>query len=721
MRDIALKVVMVETADPIFAVIPLVAATLLLAVTVFVAVRDYRNRGHVVAGRIAWPLAFIAYLVFIAVWCARGWLEARIAASDLAIWSAVQFACGVATFARQPFFVWVESLQRPAAEGLRAARDVVALVCVSIASALIIDIAWSGTFGEIPVRYVEFTAVLFASFGLIAYALGQRTGILMCLIPIAAAGFGVAQYFVVQLKGAAILPSDLLALGTAAAVAGAYDFILTPQIFYVLCAAGVCVCALSFVWPGHMPSRRAAVVNAVVNVAVGAALLFAGAEVYQAVKVDEVLGFTYDRWQPIETYRSCGFAPSFLSVLQDFEIPVPDGYSREGAEELQDDLVAQYDAGLGAIPERQVAQAQFEQIKPTVITVMNETFTDLSLYEGLRDAGYEGPRGYKSLTGTLQRGTLMSSVMGGGTANTEFEFLTGNSSAFIGFGKYPYQLYDLSGIDSLAAQFSELGYGTTAMHPQLPTNYNRSSVYPELGFDEFLSIDDFGEVENYHAGARDKATYDKVLELLAQDDAPQFIFDLTMQNHSGYDPGTVPAEDVVRYTPNGVSDEALLGQLDTYLACIEMSDKDLMYFIDRLRELSRPVVLVFFGDHQPSIAAGFNDATYPNEDPFAHEIRTYESTYMVWANYEVAGAPLDVNSEVGAAQLAAQVLYRIGAPLSDYQKAQLVLDQQVPSMSLLGYRGADGLRYALDAESPYKEAVNQMATLQYVNFARKVQ
>lgn len=193
---------------------------------------------------------------------------------------------------------------------------------------------------------------------------------------------------------------------------------------------------------------------------------------------------------------------------------MPEGYTSEGAQALEDDLAAQFDMGMGVAPERLAACEQFEQVRPTVIAVMNETFTDLSLYEGLRAAGYTGPEGYNSLTGTLMRGTLMASVMGGGTANTEFEFLTGNSSAFIGFGKYPYQLYDLSGVDSLASQFAGLGYATTAMHPQLPSNYNRSSVYPELGFGEFLSIDDFGEVESYHAGARDKATYDKILELL---------------------------------------------------------------------------------------------------------------------------------------------------------------------------------------------------------------
>lgn len=713
---------MTETVDPAFAVIPLTFALALVALAGAVAFYRVKRLGKKrSAGQVAWPLAFACYLVFIAVWCGRGWLDAQIGAVDLAVWSAVQFACGALTIARRPLLAWLESLGRPASEGLRAVRDLVVVMGVSVVSALLIDMAWSDTFGSIPVRYVECTALVFMAFACVAYALGQRTGLLVCLVPVAAVGFGVAQHFVLRLKGAAILPSDLLSLGTAAAVAGAYDFVLTQNIFYVLCVAGICVCALSFVWPGHAASRRARVVNVVANTVVGLALAAGVLNTFQTVKIEEALGFAYDRWQPIETYRSYGFVPGFISLLQDFAIPVPEGYSREAAEELQADLAAEYDAGLGAAPERQAAQAQFEQIKPTVITVMNETFTDLSLYEGLREAGYVGPKGYNSLAGTLQRGTLMASVVGGGTANTEFEFLTGNSSAFIGFGKYPYQLYDLSSVDSLASQFAGLGYVTTAMHPQLPSNYNRSSVYPELGFGEFLSIEDFGEAETYHSGVRDKVTYDKILELLAREDAPQFIFDLTMQNHSGYDPGTVPAEDVVRYTPAGVTDEALLGQLDTYLACIEMSDNDLMYFIDRLRELSRPVVLVFFGDHQPNIAGGLNDAMYPNEDPFAHEMRTYESTYLVWANYEVAGAPLDVRAEAGASQLAAQVLYRIGAPLSDYQKAQLVLDAQVPSVNLLGYRGADGLRYALEAESPYQAALNQMATLQYENFARKVQ
>lgn len=301
------------------------------------------------------------------------------------------------------------------------------------------------------------------------------------------------------------------------------------------------------------------------------------------------------------------------------------------------DLAAQFDETLGVAPGRQAAVDQFEEIKPTVIAVMNETFTDLSIYDAIREAGYEGPQFYNSLEGTLQRGPLMVSVVGGGTANTEFEFLTGNSSAFIGTGKYPYQLYDLSGVDSLVEQMESMGYRTTAMHPQNPVNWKRSTVYEQLGFNEFLSMEDFADAPVYHSGATDASTYDKVIELLEQDTSPQFIFDVTMQNHSGYGEGTVPSEDVVRLDVAGIDDPAILSELGVYLACINKSDEDLAYFIDRLKGMDRPVALVFFGDHQPGFSGTLADALYGDAPMLDREFKKHESTYAVWTNYDVAG------------------------------------------------------------------------------------
>lgn len=345
----------------------------------------------------------------------------------------------------------------------------------------------------------------------------------------------------------------------------------------------------------------------------------------------------------------------------------------------------------------------------------------MSIYNEIREAGYEGPQFYNSLSNTLQRGTLMVSVLGGGTANTEFEFLTGNSSAFIGSGKYPYQLYDLSTSDSLAKQLSEAGYVATAMHPQNPVNWKRSTVYTQLGFDDFLSQEDFEGAPWYHSGVTDAATYDKILELLEQDDSPQFIFDVTMQNHGGYAEGTVPYEDMVNLSIPGVEDEGQLANLGVYLACIEHSDSDLEYFIQKLEELERPVVLVFFGDHQPNVSTALEYALNVNADPFEKQITKYESTYLVWTNYEVAGASLDTTRETSSSDLAAEVFYKIGAPLTDRQKADMMLSRSVSAMNSFGYRGTDGLRYELDGDSLYNETLIQIQSIQYLKFGSKVQ
>ena len=692
---------MEHTAAPILAIVPAAAALVLMRLVARCA-RERRLPPRRVVAELCWPVAFAGYLLFMAYWCARGWIDGRVGALGVALWSIVQLACGVVALRRRDVLGAIECLPPRRARQVRFVRDVCVLCGVACASAWLVDAAWLGASYAVPVASFAFTVLVLLMGALVLYALGQRSGALACLVPIAAAGFGVGQYFVVELKGAAVLPGDLLSLGTAAAVAGA------------------CVCACAFVAPSHSRacrrSRRMAV-----NLAAAAVLAAGLAGAFATVSVERVLGFTYDHLQPIETYRRYGFVPGFTALLQDVPIPEPEGYTDGDAQALQDELAATFDVGLGMRADRVAAVAQFEELRPSVVVVMNETFTDLSRYEGLREAGYEGPRSFCSLPDALRRGTLMASVVGGGTANTEFEFLTGNSMAFIGMGKYPYQIYDLSGVASLPHQFAALGYDTTAMHPQDRENYDRDTVYPALGFETFLAQEAFADAPWYHAGVRDRATYDKVLELLEGGDAPQFIFDLTMQNHSGYEADTVPAQDVVRYEPAGVADEELLDELGVYAACIRTSDEDLAYFIERLRGLERPVVLVFFGDHQPSMAPVLNDALYPGEDAFAHEMRTYESSYLVWANYEVAGAGFSPDAEVGASQLAAQVLYDIGAPLSAYQKAQLVLGEQVAAVNLLGYRGADGSRYALEDRSPYRAAIEEMQTLQYLNFGRMVQ
>ncbi|MFQ7392591.1 MAG: sulfatase-like hydrolase/transferase [Collinsella aerofaciens] len=540
----------------------------------------------------------------------------------------------------------------------------------------------------------------------------------MALVPVVCCILGIAGHFVITFKGEAILPSDILALGTAMEVSEGYEFTFTAGIVTSLALLEISLGLLSLIRPRKLRTPTHIFPAIAANLCAFLLVTVVGLSGFSSIDLERALNFGFDRWQPITTYTSQGFITSFTEMVNELPIEKPEDYTPDEAQSIEQELAAAYDSTYGSSEQRAAAVAQFNEIKPTIVAVMNESFSDLSCFEQLQAAGYTGPAFYNSLPDTLVRGTMLASVTGGGTANSEFEFLTGATTAFVGLGKIPYQLYQMNGVNSLAKDLKELGYTATAMHPQNPVNYHRDKIYQQLGFGDFLSIGDFEGAPCYHAGVCDYATYDKILDLLRTDEAPQFIFDVTMQNHGGYDYGTVPAEELTNYWVEGAS-EGANSALNTYLTCINASDRDLEYFINELRNIGRPVVLVFFGDHQPSAATTLNDELYPQEDTASHAFRIYQSTYFVWANYEIAGnTELNVYDTVGANEIAAITLNKIGAPLTDYQKALLATRSDVPTINVAGYLGADGLRYDLASEdSPYASTVDKLLRMQYLEFA----
>lgn len=673
--------------------------------------------------------------VFRALWCATLLIPLGVVAAWIAnqllvnegnsLWILSYSALGAAAVA-----LLVEPLvsglinQTDVATGTVACicRDIIIIAAVAILSFVSLEIACNETFYRIPANSFGFSVGLLASILLSLYLLGQRHGGAMVLVPVACCILGIAEHFVMTFKGEAILPSDILALGTAMEVSEGYEFTFTAGIVTSLALLEISLGLLSLIRPRKL-STPAHVLPAIAgNLCAFLLLSVISLLGFSSIDLEQALNFGFDRWQPICTYVSQGFITSFTEMVNELPIEKPEGYTPDEAKNIEQELVAAYDSTYGSSEQRAAAVAQFNEIKPTVIAVMNESFTDLSCFEQLKAAGYFGPNFYNSLPDTLVRGTMLASVTGGGTANSEFEFLTGATTAFVGVGKIPYQLYQMSDVDSLAKDLKELGYVATAMHPQNPVNYHRDKIYQQLGFGEFLSIDGFGDAPYYHNGVCDYVTYDKILELLRTDERPQFIFDVTMQNHGGYEIGSVPAEELTNYWVEGAS-ENTNAMLNTYLTCINASDRDLEYFINELRNIGRPVVLVFFGDHQPSAATTLNDELYPQEDTASHAFRIYQSTYFVWANYEIAGnTELNVYDTVGANEIAAITLNKIGAPLTDYQKALLATRSDVPTINVAGYLGADGLRYDLESEdSPYASTIDKLQRMQYLEFASKVQ
>lgn len=684
-EDIPLEITSSDMANlPIFIAVLIVAA---VVVRVYFSIK--RNEKPPIA-RVFWCATLLIPLGVVAAWVTNQLLVNE----GSSLWVLSYSALGAAAV-----MLLVEPLisglidQTDLATGTVACicRDILVIAAVSALSFVSLEIACNETFYRIPANSFGFSVGLLATVLLSLYLLGQRHGGVMALVPVVCCILGIAEHFVITFKGEAILPSDILALGTAMEVSEGYEFTFTAGIVTSLALLEISLGLLSLIRPRKLRAPTHVFPAIAANLCAFLLVTVVGLSGFSNIDLEQALDFGFDRWQPITTYASQGFITSFTEMVNELPIEKPEDYTPDEAQSIEQELAAVYDSTYGSSEQRAAA-------------------------------GYTGPAFYNSLPDTLVRGTMLASVAGGGTANSEFEFLTGATTAFVGLGKIPYQLYQMNGVNSLAKDLKELGYTATAMHPQNPVNYHRDKIYQQLGFGDFLSIGDFEGAPYYHAGVCDYATYDKILDLLRTDEAPQFIFDVTMQNHGGYDYGTVPAEELTNYWVEGAS-EGANSALNTYLTCINASDRDLEYFINELRNIGRPVVLVFFGDHQPSAATTLNDELYPQEDTASHAFRIYQSTYLVWANYEIAGnTELNVYDTVGANEIAAITLNKIGAPLTNYQKALLATRSDVPTVNVAGYLGADGLRYDLESEdSPYASTIDKLQRMQYLEFASKVQ
>lgn len=419
--------------------------------------------------------------VFRALWCATPLIPLGVVAAWIAnqllvnegnsLWILSYSALGAAAVA-----LLVEPLvselinQTDVATGTVACicRDIIIIAAVAILSFVSLEIACNETFYRIPANSFGFSVGLLASILLSLYLLGQRHGGAMVLVPVACCILGIAEHFVMTFKGEAILPSDILALGTAMEVSEGYEFTFTAGIVTSLALLEISLGLLSLIRPRKL-STPAHVLPAIAgNLCAFLLVSVISLLGFSSIDLEQALNFGFDRWQPICTYVSQGFITSFTEMVNELPIEKPEGYTPDETKNIEQELVVAYDSTYGSSEQRAAAVAQFNEIKPTVIAVMNESFTDLSCFEQLKAAGYFGPNYYNSLPDTLVRGTMLASVTGGGTANSEFEFLTGATTAFVGVGKIPYQLYQMSDVDSLAKDLKELGYVATAMHPQNP-------------------------------------------------------------------------------------------------------------------------------------------------------------------------------------------------------------------------------------------------------------
>ena len=606
----------------------------------------------------------------------------------------------------------------------RSIRAVV-LVVSPMALLLITELSWNPYFFDMEFFNSLINLGVFAFLELVFFGLMGRFG--MVILYYLAWIAGTANYFVLEFRSQPIIATDLLSAKTASNVASAYEYHLTSGgVLAFLLAYLMMVLVLIPVPrnPHQTHARKKLVLSHAVCVLLGAVGL--GGWIATS-DFSTKYHLSVDFWHQTSTYHEAGFVPAFITYLQKMRVEKPEGYSLEAVNSLLEDYQPEETqltpiAAAAPMQTESVSDEEIASKKPTIIAIMNETFSDLSVV-GPLTCTQDHLAFFHSLKDdpqTLEYGWNYVSTLGGGTSTTEFEFLTGNSISNTN-GINPYADFQFSNVPNLARQLKNQGYHTIALHPETASNWRRSSVYPAMGFDEFLSTSygDFADAERYvFDRVSDQGDYEELIRVYEKQDGPSFLFNVTLQNHGGYDINAVPEGDRV-----AVDEQyAMYTDFQAYQSLIHRSDQALQYLIDYFRNVDKPVILCFFGDHQPWLNEIFEwtlrDAgKTENDNDVTVSERYYTVPYLIWSNYEI-DEDFSLENESGqdimsTNYLGTQVLRYAGLPLSSYDNYRIAQREEIPVLNVIGCRTRDGGWYYLDEGNPVFDWLENYEMIQY--------
>ena len=476
---------------------------------------------------------------------------------------------------------------------------------------------------------------------------------------------GIVNHYVLRFRGRILFPADLTAWETAANVADAFDFSLDAAMRQgaVLLAA-----YLFLVWM-CVPQRRRDklprwLAGLLVLVEVGYCFVFFKTGALPA------MGIYTRQW----VTQANGFLLNFTVALRYSALDKPEDYSRSQVLELMEAYPTE--AGDPSV------------VRPTnLIVVMNESFADLTIFEGLEAS--EDPTPFlHSMEENTVRGWMYSPVTGGGTASVEFEYLTGFSTVFQPPHTVAYQLYAEEGMPSLAALAGSVGYDSTAFHPYKSSGWNRPIVYEDMRFDHQLYEEDVTDPYLVRRYVSDQSDYEMLYSITDREEGdPAFIFNVTMQNHSSYAQGWNNLEKTVTLSTEQRTADTTAEQ---YLALMRASDDALRDLITHYERSSEPTMIVFFGDHQPPLKNAFYEQLYgkPLDQRTTEEVlKQYATPFFLWTNYDIQEREDVVLSPNYLGVLTAQAA---GLPLTGFMNFLSRLYEELPVITPVGLITGDG-------------------------------
>lgn len=538
---------------------------------------------------------------------------------------------------------------------------------------------------------------------LFVFFIAGRTSISMAICVSAIAAIGVGNYFVVMFRSNPIVPWDIYSFETAMSVADNYvfsvDWALAEHIamFILMLIVGVRT--------NIRLSKK--ILRPILTVAMCIPAYFYISYLWQD-NLERNTGLNDTLFNAKYMHSKDGFFVSFILDIHFLQIEEPKNYSDEYA--------------LSLLNEQEVEKVETPEELPDIIAIMDETFSDPAVL-----GEFETNKDYMPFVHSILRGEVANtisgytdvSVLGGNTANSEFEFLTGNSMAFFPNGSVPYLQYIRDGISTIVPQLEEYGYTTYGTHPYRAKGWNREFIYDLMGFDYRYFQGSFPFEDKLRNYVSDEADFKSILEWRNNTEGPFFMFNVTMQNHSNY------GGDFDNFDPQIVAkfkNTSSNKYLNKYLSLMYETDQDVASLLSELSQSDRKTIVVFWGDHQPNdyvvrpiykeYGLDFDNQTYEQQQ------QRQKTPFFIWANYDIQE---QTNVEISLNYLNILLFETAGLQLDEYQTFRKNLWQgQISMMNAVGYRNDDGdlVEYD-DAPEEIQNLLNEYQNIQYYRMERE--
>ena len=525
------------------------------------------------------------------------------------------------------------------------------------------------------------SAAILTAFYALALLVSKRNFVWLC-ITVVIVGLAVTNSILLCFRITPLAATDIALLTSVFEIMGIY--LTVWQIILLVLLVLVVIAGLIYLgirMKKQMYHPLLAVCNAVISILV----------VVLMIHIGDARGWLQTEFANLpDAYADNGFVYCFARSLFDRGISKPDTYDEDTVDNILEDMKKQ--------------KTNEVEEKPNIIFIQLESFMDLKRMQGVTYSEEPTPV-YSSLRKTCPGGFLKVPSVGAGTANTEFEILTGMTLDYFGAGEYPYKtVLQKETCESMAYNLRELGYRTGVLHNNTGSFYSRNKVFANLGFDYFVSSEYMENLSYNPIGwAKDKVLTEQIQHILKATSEPDLIYTITVQDHGKY-PTELLENPHIKVSGFAPEDEERQNAFTYYVNQCHETDAFLGSLIATLNAFEEPVVLVLYGDHLPNLDITEEELASGN---------LFQTEYVIWSNkkmledYELSKK----NENLYAYQLSAHVLKLLGMNnglLTKFHQMYHNYDNYKSNLKILQYDMLYGKKEVYDGLSPYEPTDLQM-------------